>query len=490
MPPALLAAGDYDADGHADLVLTTPGTRTLVWLRGNGRGEFSLMPEIALPGSVTTLLGGEVNRPDGLADILVAVESKAVALLLMYQGPQGALQSTPDSIALPAAATSLAVGRLRNDLYHDVAIAAGQRLLVLTGRDRKLSHDAQRQAEVTPLQMEERVLSSPVLAVVAGDFSGQQQTEIAWLCADGSVQVLAPLPRATTEASFLQQATVRTIAQVSPASQITPLILCAARLSNMPFDQLLLPATAGSGLQIITPVATSVATPEAALPRTLSLTGTPQAVLPLRLNRDALTDLVVLQTGKEPLLSITTEAQITYLVTNANAGGAGSLDQAIRDANANPGLDQIHFNIPGAGPFTLNAASEVTDAVVIDGTTQPGYAGKPLIAIGPNGSRTPNGLIVAGGNSTIRGLRFHSVRGDSTVTQGGGNGLWLKTQGNNIVEGNWIGLNAQGGCTLDFRGDCPTGNTFGLRIENSSNNLIGGTTSQARNVISSTAFLF
>jgi hypothetical protein len=38
----------------------------------------------------------------------------------------------------------------------------------------------------------------------------------------------------------------------------------------------------------------------------------------------------------------------TYSVTtNANAG-AGSLRQAITDANANPGADEITFNIPGS----------------------------------------------------------------------------------------------------------------------------------------------
>jgi len=38
-----------------------------------------------------------------------------------------------------------------------------------------------------------------------------------------------------------------------------------------------------------------------------------------------------------------------FTVTNVNNDGAGSLRQAILDANATPGLDTINFNIPGDG---------------------------------------------------------------------------------------------------------------------------------------------
>src|SRR5215471_6308886 len=41
-----------------------------------------------------------------------------------------------------------------------------------------------------------------------------------------------------------------------------------------------------------------------------------------------------------------TPAQTTFVVTNTNDSGAGSLRQAILDANANAGADTINFNIP------------------------------------------------------------------------------------------------------------------------------------------------
>ncbi|MCU0716763.1 MAG: DUF4347 domain-containing protein, partial [Pirellula sp.] len=43
----------------------------------------------------------------------------------------------------------------------------------------------------------------------------------------------------------------------------------------------------------------------------------------------------------------------TYVVTNTNDSGAGSLRQAILDANANAGQDSIVFNITGTGTHTI-----------------------------------------------------------------------------------------------------------------------------------------
>ena len=56
----------------------------------------------------------------------------------------------------------------------------------------------------------------------------------------------------------------------------------------------------------------------------------------------------------------------TFTATNTNDSGAGSLRQAILDANANPGLDTITFGITGAGPHTIQPLSvlpTVTDPV-------------------------------------------------------------------------------------------------------------------------------
>lgn len=63
------------------------------------------------------------------------------------------------------------------------------------------------------------------------------------------------------------------------------------------------------------------------------------------------------------------------MVTNTEDSGDGSLRQAILDANANPGKDYIHFDVPELGLASIQPLSPlpgITDAVVINGFTQPG----------------------------------------------------------------------------------------------------------------------
>ena len=68
-------------------------------------------------------------------------------------------------------------------------------------------------------------------------------------------------------------------------------------------------------------------------------------------------------------------APATFTVVNTLDSGAGSLRQAILDANALVGSDSIEFNIPGAGVRTISPATGlplITSPVEIDGYTQPG----------------------------------------------------------------------------------------------------------------------
>ena len=59
----------------------------------------------------------------------------------------------------------------------------------------------------------------------------------------------------------------------------------------------------------------------------------PETVLPMRLNGDALSDLVILARGRVAPTTVMTAAAMTFIVTNTNDGGPGSLRQAILDAN-------------------------------------------------------------------------------------------------------------------------------------------------------------
>src|SRR4051812_16988270 len=62
----------------------------------------------------------------------------------------------------------------------------------------------------------------------------------------------------------------------------------------------------------------------------------------------------------------------TFTVINTADGGAGSLRQAILDANASAGADTIDFNIAGPGVQTIAptaALPGIADPVSIDATT-------------------------------------------------------------------------------------------------------------------------
>src|SRR5687767_7401999 len=76
----------------------------------------------------------------------------------------------------------------------------------------------------------------------------------------------------------------------------------------------------------------------------------------------------------------------TFTVTNILGSDtvAGSLPWAIREANNNGnGLDKVVFNIPGGGIHRINILLTLflNEPIEIDGTTQPGYAGSPVVYV-------------------------------------------------------------------------------------------------------------
>jgi titin len=160
----------------------------------------------------------------------------------------------------------------------------------------------------------------------------------------------------------------------------------------------------------------------------------------------------------------------TLIVSNTSASGPGSFQQAILDANATEGLDTIVFQIPGAGVHTIaptNALPPITDSVAIDGTTQPGFAGAPLIELNGSSAGNNDGLRLQAGSSTIRGLAINRFAGTGIHV--------LAPSGTNFIQGNFIGT--------DPSGSIARGNGVeGIWLSGSTSNLIGGTGTN-RNVI-------
>jgi titin len=151
----------------------------------------------------------------------------------------------------------------------------------------------------------------------------------------------------------------------------------------------------------------------------------------------------------------------TFTVTNNADSGPSSLRQAITDSDTHLGSNTIDFAIPGAGVHTirlLSALPSISDAVTIDGTTQPGYSGMPLISLTPStvDSFTGDGLTLLGGGSTVRGLDIEGFNG---------NGIRITRGGGNIIQNNRIGTDPAGTTAWPNSGS-------GILIEASSNNTI------------------
>jgi CSLREA domain-containing protein len=235
---------------------------------------------------------------------------------------------------------------------------------------------------------------------------------------------------------------------------------------------------------------------------------------------------IIVYGGGPPTLSFTVNT-----TDNADDGTCDaahcSLREAINAANAAPGFNGVFFNIPGAGVQIIETDTgfpESTDSILIDGTTQPGFAGMPLIELRSGSAQNGTGLSIRGGG-TVQGLsivnfnigieirdaggvwaigNFIGLRPDGVTAEGnhlavsvgsGDNHIGGAQQGyrnvisgntagidvacgsdNNQIQNNYIGVNAAGIYAV------PNG-TYGIHICGSSNT-VGGTDALAGNVIS------
>ncbi len=154
-----------------------------------------------------------------------------------------------------------------------------------------------------------------------------------------------------------------------------------------------------------------------------------------------------------------------FAVSNLNDSGAGSLRQALIDANALAGADTISFSV--AGSIQLSSKlPKITDEVDIDGSTAPGFAAAPVVEVDFNGAK---GLRFEAGSSGS------SIEGLSLVDASKA-GVKLNGVFGIVIKGNHIGVGL-GGAAIGNGGD-------GVELVNSAGNTIGGDLAAERNVIS------
>ncbi|MCW1925403.1 M12 family metallopeptidase [Luteolibacter arcticus] len=171
------------------------------------------------------------------------------------------------------------------------------------------------------------------------------------------------------------------------------------------------------------------------------------------------------------------------IVTTTADGGPGSLRAAIYFAQDHPSTP-VTFNIPtsdpghSAGIFTIKPTSFLpplaTDGLVIDATTQPGFAGQPVVFL--DGSAMPiesgdaPGLLIRESACRVKGLGIIRFPWCGIVME-------LPDATGNVVSGCWIGLNAAGIAAPNVK--------QGIQLsDGASGNTIGGTAPADRNVLS------
>ncbi len=120
-----------------------------------------------------------------------------------------------------------------------------------------------------------------------------------------------------------------------------------------------------------------------------------------------------------------TSLAAVFTVNSAGDGTDGVCDvldctlrEAIDASNGTGGSDVIDFQVGVGGPATIRPFSplpQITDSVLVDGTTQPGYSGSPLIELdgsflGPGAA----GLSVTASSSGFKASRSTVSRGTAS----------------------------------------------------------------------------
>jgi uncharacterized repeat protein (TIGR01451 family)/CSLREA domain-containing protein len=626
-----VVTGDFNADGHQDVLAYATGSDSLYLLAGNGHGKFSAAQPFKMEGKITTVATGEFGHADDQTDVAIGLLTDKGALLVVYEYPEGATKAKPEYFKLPAPATEIRMGLLDEDALYDIAVACDHNLVFVHGHEQLYPWVQMKDSKIErpTAQVGRRSFPFRISALAVGKFANSRRQSIALLADDGSLHVMeAPAPlqpkkavkalpenllttaiaptgdgfstykiedaeKMRAENSKAQPALVRdnskrfdpeelfkqqieerqkqaqsnaqdkanaTAKENAPAKNKSPMdsilqsedatpptpslkfahsfdtapsrlnewsdavwftdalitnaaaqsnvknILTPARMSGSNTDALVVLDGNGKQLHIVSNQwatgTTQAATKKTTSVATFDVDSSPVALLPMRLNEDAISDLVVLHNGASTPSVVLSAAALT-LTVNTDSDDFGNclnsstctLRDAIEVANHVAGTPSIVFDIPGGGQHTILLNSQlpvVTGAMTIDGTTQPGYGGYPIIEIkGSQLTQPSDGLKIRASNCTVRGLIINEMPGSDPNQQSvtGGNGLTLESttqspnNNSNIVENNFLGTDPTG---TQAKGNKGTG----INVFDSDENFIGNSNPQARNLISGNGVTF
>lgn len=156
-------------------------------LEGVGKANFPNLRRVEIGGTITALTAGDVNRLDGLPDLIVGVANANSSELQIFQGLDDIFSIAPQIESLPAPAESIAVGQLNQNSLTDIAVATAGEVIILSGKD-----PAKADGEPIPGTLR---LPQPggVKSIVTGDLMPDRdsRTELAVLSPDGTIRIFA-----------------------------------------------------------------------------------------------------------------------------------------------------------------------------------------------------------------------------------------------------------------------------------------------------------
>src|SRR5204863_527842 len=162
-------------------------------------------------------------------------------------------------------------------------------------------------------------------------------------------------------------------------------------------------------------------------------------------------------------------------VTSPNDSGPGTLRQAILDANAHPGLDQIDFSVATTDRVLINFLSPlvITSPLILDGAPQAVGRPEPPVIL-DRFTGTGDGLVLDSGadGSEIRNLEIRSVSGSdfAAIRLPGASGVHVSGivvggVGDNVVVKNLVSNNGTGIVVVEGFNQLIQGNIIGTNPE-------------------------
>ncbi|MEM9530310.1 MAG: hypothetical protein AAGA23_05285 [Pseudomonadota bacterium] len=468
-----------NGDGVTQLVVGHTGSRTLAMVTPSAGGFASTYRELC--GPLRALAVGNIGRPDGIDELVLATAgcgggAAADTELQIFHGGRGSLLSESTRLGLGDDVSLLTIGPSSTSASWVVA-AHGQGLKAivlddnLSGLENWSTYDVVLAAPITDIDI--------AGWLPRGGFELPQSVGIT--TADGQLFDLA-LDRRSASAPTLSwladlgQGVDQVTRASLPATAGTPLLAWGAQ---------------GTGLRV-----GSTGTGMTTTLVDKATAGDIVAIAAMRLNADAIDDLIILRSdASSPTVLLSASVEFTVDAAD-NAGDECPGDGVCASINAIPGIcndppsactlraagqELTDLGVPGTVLFDLPGTSAIdltgplnpsfSTPVVIDGTSQPGFGGEPILAVDdPDGAV----LLTVRGLSVVRGIAFTGATAGSQTRA-------LDVFCNeNIIEGNYFGLSTDGNTGVP--------NSIGVRVSGFScgdqggDNLIGGGSASARNV--------